>query len=85
MLNSILARKSLGWRTLYELYWGDTPDISMIRFYFWQPIWYYNLNVAFLSPKIFKGKFLGFTQNVADSFCYLILTNTSKQGDKPSI
>ena len=85
MLNSILARKSLGWRTAHELHWGDTPDISMFRFYFWQPVWYYNPNVAFPSPKMLKGRFLGFAQNVADSFCYLILTNTSKEGDKPSI
>ena len=32
-----------------------------------------------------KGRFLGFVQNVADSFCYLIPTNTSKEGDKLSI
>ena len=85
VLNSILARKSLGWRTAHELHWGDTPDISMFRFCFWQPVWYYNPNVAFPSPKMLKGRFLGFAQNVADSFCYLILTNTIKEGDKPSI
>ena len=32
-----------------------------------------------------RGRFLGFTQNVADLFCYLILTNTIKDDDKPSI
>ena len=85
VLNSILVRKALGWRTAHELHWGDTPDISMFRFYFWQPVWYYNPNVPFPSPKMLKGRFLGFAQNVADSFCYLILTNTSKEGDKPSI
>ena len=68
VLNSILARKSLGWRTAHELYWGDISDISMFRFCFWQPVWYYNPNVAFPSPKMLKGRFLGFAQNVADSF-----------------
>ena len=32
-----------------------------------------------------KGRLLGFVQNVADSFCYLIPTNTSKEGDRLSI
>ena len=32
VLNSILARKSLGWRTSHELHLGDTSDISMFRF-----------------------------------------------------
>lgn len=32
-----------------------------------------------------RGRFLGFTQNVADLFCYLILTNTIKDDDKSSI
>ena len=32
-----------------------------------------------------KGRLLGFSKNVADSFCYLILTNTSKEGENPKI
>ena len=41
-LNNYVARASLGNQLPYEAFWGETPDISMIRFKFWEPVYYQN-------------------------------------------
>jgi hypothetical protein len=41
------AKKSLGWRTSFELLNGDTPDISAFRFSFWQLIEYFDPTARF--------------------------------------
>jgi hypothetical protein len=38
---NLTANDSLGKRTPHEALTGDTPDISIIRFRWWQPVWYY--------------------------------------------
>ena len=74
LLRTVLARRSLGWLTPHKAHWGDRPDISMFRFIFWQPIWYYQPRQSFPKTKMLKGRFLGIPQNVGDAFCFLILT-----------
>ena len=75
LVRSVLARRSLQWKSpQHECHWGERPDISVFRFIFWQPIWYYNPRQSFPNPKMLKGRFLGVAQNVGDAFCYLILT-----------
>jgi hypothetical protein len=83
LLQTVLARRSLGWSTPHELHWGERPDISMLRFIFWEPIWYYNPRQAFPKPKMLKGRFLGIAQNIGDAFCFLILTQP-EDGDTTS-
>jgi len=41
-VNNHTARKSLNWRTPMEALSGETPDISVLRFYFWEQVWYLN-------------------------------------------
>ncbi len=41
VLQSVIAHRWLRWWTLHELHYGDTPNISMFRFEFWCPVWYY--------------------------------------------
>ena len=74
LLRTVLARRSLNWITPHGAHWGDRPDISVFRFTFWEPIWYYNPRQSFPKPKMLKGRFLGIAQNVGDAFCFLILT-----------
>jgi Reverse transcriptase (RNA-dependent DNA polymerase) len=74
LLRTVPARRSLDWRTPHEAHWGDRPDISVFRFVFWEPIWYYHPRQAFPKPKMMKGRFLGVAQNIGDAFCFLILT-----------
>jgi hypothetical protein len=73
LLRTVLARRSLNWSTPHELHWGERPDISMFRFIFWEPIWFYNPRQAFPKTKMMKGRFLGIAQNIGDAFCFLIL------------
>lgn len=74
LLRTVLARRSLNWTTPHEKHWGDRPDISVFRFIFWEPIWYYQPRQPFPKPKMLKGRFLGIAQNIGDAFCFLILT-----------
>ena len=74
LLRTVVARRSLEWQTPHERHWGERPDISVFRFTFWQPIWYYNPRQSFPKPKMLKGRFLGVAQNVGDAFCFLVLT-----------
>ena len=74
LVRTVTARRSLDWLSPHERHWGDRPDISVFRFVFWEPIWYYNPRQAFPKSKMLKGRFLGIARNVGDAFCYLILT-----------
>jgi hypothetical protein len=81
LLRTVLARRSLDWRTPHEAHWGDRPDISVFRFVFWEPIWYYHPRQSFPRPKMLKGRFLGVAQNIGDAFCFLILTQPDNDDD----
>ena len=74
LIRSVLARRSLRWKSPHECHWGDRPDISVFRFVFWEPIWYYCPRQSFPHPKMLRGRFLGIARNVGDAFCFLILT-----------
>ena len=74
LLRNVSARRSLDWSTPHERHWGDRPDISVFRFVFWEPIWYYQPRQSFPRPKMLKGRFLGIAQNIGDAFCFLIYT-----------
>ncbi|KAI2513041.1 hypothetical protein MHU86_1332 [Fragilaria crotonensis] len=80
LLRSVLARRSLDWMTPHERHWGERPDISVFRFSFWEPIWYYAPRQAFPKPKMLKGRFLGIAPNVGDAFCFLVLTDPESDG-----
>lgn len=83
LVRTVVARRSLNWSTPHETHWGERPDISMFRFVFWEPIWYYNPRQTFPRSKMLKGRFLGIAQNVGDAFCFLILT-IPEDGDETS-
>ena len=38
-LNIYVARVSIENRLPFESFWGETPDISMIQFKFWDPVY----------------------------------------------
>jgi hypothetical protein len=81
LFRSVTARRSLEWMLPHKRHWGDRPDISVFRFVFYEPIWYYNPRQAFPKPKMLKGRFMGIAQNVGDAFCYLILTQPENDSD----
>ena len=54
-----LASRKLDWRTPKEKLTGETPDISLIRFHFWELIEYYNPNEKQPHDGWKKERFLG--------------------------
>ena len=41
-VNKYVARSSLNNRLPYETFWGEIPDISLIWFKFWEPVYFWN-------------------------------------------
>ena len=80
-----LARRQLNWCTPYEQHFGDTPDVSMLRFTFWQPIWFHNPRQPFPRARMLRGRFLGFAPDVSDGFCYLIVTEPTSPSTLPKV
>lgn len=72
-VQTVLARRSLNWLTTLECHWGKRHDISVSRFIFWQPVWYFLPRRAFQRAKTLKGCFLGVAPSVGNAFCFLIL------------
>ena len=71
--NGYLARQSLGWKTPNELLLGETGDISVFRFKWFQPVWYYAPDISYPEDKMLPGFVLGIAPTVGDGFSYTIL------------
>jgi hypothetical protein len=69
----LLAQQSLDWRPGQEVLQGETPDISVLRFRWFAPVWYYNPRVSFPCDKMSPGFMLGIAPTVGDGFSYTIL------------
>jgi hypothetical protein len=68
------ASGKLKQRTPYEALHGETPDISNIRFQWWEPVWYYGTQVKYPKRRMLPGRFLGISENTGDECTFLILT-----------
>jgi hypothetical protein len=72
------ATASLHWRTPIEKLDGDTPDISVFRFKFWEPVWYLVLTKNTKSlhePRYLRGRFVGIAWTTGDNMCYRVWTD----------
>ena len=72
-LNDYVARASIGNRFPYEAFWGETPDISMIHFKFWEPVYYRNWNKTASKVLMHPGRFMGFAWDVGDPMTFKVL------------
>jgi len=52
---------------------GDTPDISIFRFPWFTPIWFYCPTLSFPQDKMLPGFFLDIAENTGDGFFYVVL------------
>jgi len=68
-----LSKQSLDGRCGNETLHGDTPDISIFRFPWFSPIWYYNPTLSFPQDKMRPGFLLDIADNTGDGFAYIIL------------
>lgn len=82
-VRTMLARRSLDWRTPHEKMFHETPDISVFRFPFYCPIWYYTPRNTFPNAKMLPARFLGVERRSGDSFCYLIATEPDDSNSEP--
>ena len=75
LLQFVIAHWNLNWETPHALHFGNTPDISVFRFVFWSPVWYYAPSNSFPYSKMLPGRFIGIARNVGDAFCFLIVVH----------
>jgi hypothetical protein len=68
----------LNWKTPFEKLQGETPDISVFRFIFYEPIYYLDPIARFPHPNMLSGRFLGIAQTTGDSFTFYVLTDNHK-------
>ncbi len=66
------ALKKLGWKTPMEKLFGNTPDISMFRFVFWEKVLYFDPMARFPEASFLPGRFVGIAWNHGDAFTYRI-------------
>ncbi len=68
------AIHKLGWCTPYKMLYGDTPDISIFRFIFYESIYYLEQNIQFSNSNMLPGRFLGIAKTTGDTFTFIIET-----------
>jgi hypothetical protein len=73
------AIERLNWRTPFEKLHGDTPDISVFRFIFYEPIYCLDTKARFPHPNMLPGRFLGIARTTGDSFTFYILTDKQQE------
>ena len=73
LARSFYAKQSLGWRTGRQVLRGETQDISVFRFPWFAPVFYYDPKKSFPNGKMCPGFFLGIDPNVGDGFSFIIL------------
>ena len=68
-----LSKVALDGRTPVENLQGNTNDISIFRFPWFSPVWYYDPTTSFPDDKMSPGFFLDLAENTGDGFSYVIL------------
>ena len=71
---NLTARRRLNWKTSVEALTGNTPDISHLRFAFWDKAWYYEYNAKFPENPWKPCRVVGFADHQGDQFTYKIWT-----------
>jgi hypothetical protein len=52
------AQKELDYRTAMKKMYGSTPDISMLRFRFWETVWYFKPAAKYPAANFLQGQFI---------------------------
>jgi hypothetical protein len=66
------ATRRLDWRTPSESLHGETPDISVFRYFFYEPIYYMDPSVKFPQHNMLPRRFLGIAPTTGDSLSLLL-------------
>ena len=68
-----MAHKSINDNIPYMLHYGNTVDISVFCFHFWQPIEYLEPTLSFPEEHMLPGRWLGIARSTGDEFTYYIV------------
>ena len=74
-LFNVYARKKQKWSNTFTSQWGETKDISVFRFYFFQLVRYLDPSQSYPRDKMLPGYFLGIAESVGDEFTFYVLTD----------
>ena len=69
-----LSEPYIDGRCEYEIIKGETGDISIFRFYWFETIWFYNSQSSFPKDKTEPGFFLDIAYNAGDKLSYVVLS-----------
>jgi hypothetical protein len=70
--NNHTAKSKLNWRTPLEYSQGETPDISVFRFHFWEPVWFLRGPAQMPHRKWVRGRFMGIAWSTGDAMTFVI-------------
>jgi hypothetical protein len=75
------ACKAINWQLPLRVLTGVTPDISpLLRFSFWQPVYYAMNEPSFPSDsREARGRFVGIAEHVGHAMTFLILTDDTRK------
>ena len=73
-INNHVSRRSLKYKTPMEISNGHTPDISMFRFHFYEPLWYFDPKIKLPRSNLLKCRYLGLAESCGDAMTYYVLT-----------
>ena len=57
---------------------GWTPDISHLRFHFYEPIWFFQPKLKTPKDNLLPGRFLAYADSCGDAMTYYILTEPTE-------
>ena len=69
----LLSKPGLNGQSPLERVTGSTTDISVFRFPWFSPVWYYDPTASFPQDRMSPGFFLNVASNTGDGFSYVIL------------
>ncbi|GFH49047.1 hypothetical protein CTEN210_05523 [Chaetoceros tenuissimus] len=73
LVSTHLSRQGLKNKTSHQALFRDTEDISIFRFPWFCPVWFYAPTLDFPVDRMKPGFFLGIATNVGDGFSYIIV------------
>ena len=72
LVGLLIPSRRILWIIPYQKIHGHTPDISHIRFIFYEQIEYINTEKRFPNSKWLPGRFLGIAKDTGDAFTYIV-------------
>ena len=84
-VHNVLSCRRNSWLSPRALKEGNTPDISMFRYYVWEPIWYFDPTVKQPKDNLKKARWLGIAWSSGDSMTYYIETERPRSEGRSTV